>query len=861
MIKKMIAKVKGYLDDPNLDVKYKSFILLSLIALIGIFLACVSGLLLGQSIFAFLSNFTEFILFSCIVAYAIYFNKLDLAMYIISSFLVFVFLPLAFFTSGGAAGGTPVWFMFATLYILLVLRGKTEVFFLSAQCVVTAVCWWLGYMHPEWIVEFSREDAYVDSIFTLLIVGVIMAILLGFQTALFRRENGRVRAQNKQIESLNRSQNLFFSMMSHEIRTPINSIIGLNEVILRSDDASDEIIRDATNIQGAGRMLLTLINDILDFSKIEAGRMDIVPVEYRVSDMVCEIVNMIWLRAKEKGLSFEADAAPDMPAALYGDEVRIKQIMINLLGNAVKYTASGTVRLRVRAEKTDDVNKVTLVISVSDTGMGIKEDALPELFDAFKRIDQQKNRKIEGTGLGLAIVKQLVDLMGGEIRVDSTYGKGTIFTVCLPQKVTDPVPLGEIDLREQAVSAQKYERLFTAPDASILIVDDNDMNLKVEQKLLADTLVTVDTVMSGAEALKKTTQVHYDLILMDHFMPGMDGIECLKAIRGQIDGLCSGTPVVILTANAGAENRALYDASGFAGYLTKPVSGRQLEEVLLKHIPAGKIKSGEDRRSFGRRGKEAASGKNAGANDRDFVTINPGGRMAGGIPVPPGIDMAEALKYNGSEEVFAELWEIFKNSAPEKGAEIENLCKVRDWSNYTIKVHALKSSARLVGATALADLAQKLENAGDAGDEAYITEHHDEMMKAYRALTGTAEKKRLIIIDDDDVYGRIITSWLRDRYQTETFTNGEEGVVWLSSNGADLVLLDYRMPGMNGRQVLELIRSDPRTASVPVVFLTGEDNAQDMDELKALDAQGFVLKTDVSKNELTETVEKILGRR
>ncbi|MBR6469668.1 MAG: DegV family EDD domain-containing protein, partial [Lachnospiraceae bacterium] len=331
-----------------------------------------------------------------------------------------------------------------------------------------------------------------------------------------------------------------------------------------------------------------LINDILDFSKIEAGSMDIVPVDYKVGDMMSEIVNMIWLRTNEKGLSFDVDIDPHVPSVLFGDEVRIKQIIINLLNNAVKYTKKGSVGLHIEAEDADE-GKVRLLISVSDTGIGIKQEMLPDLFNVFKRVDQEINRNIEGTGLGLSIVKQLVDLMGGDISVNSAYGQGSTFTVSLVQEISDSRMLGNINISSQGETHHRYEHMFTASDARILIVDDNEMNLEVERKLLTDTRLTVDTAKSGTEALVHTLEKHYDVILMDHLMPGMDGIECLKNIRSQTGGLNVDVPAVVLTANAGSQNRELYNASGFDGYLVKPVSGSELEEMLIKFIPQDKL--------------------------------------------------------------------------------------------------------------------------------------------------------------------------------------------------------------------------------------------------------------------------------
>ena len=584
----MIRKIKSMLSDQKLDYQSKTFVLLSVIALIGLFIAMISGILLGQSFMANLSVFIEFILFTAIFLWAIYRDGIKKAMILISFFLIFIFLPVAFFTSGGAAGGTPVWFAFTTLYIVMTLSGKPKAFFLGCNLLVVIVCWWIGYTHPETITEFTRKEAFYDSFFTLLIVGVVMTALVSYQVILFRMENERVNSQKKEIEDLNRAQSKFFSSMSHEIRTPINSILGMNEVILRQEDASEEIRNDASNIQSAGKMLLALINDILDFSRLEAGRMDIIPVNYKVSEMMSEIVNMVLLRAKEKGLSLKVEIDPDIPSVLFGDEIRISQIIINLLNNAVKYTETGSVGIRLKSENIGN-DMIKLIISVTDTGIGIRQEVIPTLFDAFARMDQEKNRYIEGTGLGLSIVKQLVDLMNGIISVESVYGQGTTFTVIIEQGVSDPQKIGNINIMDHAAKLNKYSSLFTAPEADILIVDDVKINLLVETKLLRETKINIDTALSGKEALELTLKKKYDVILMDHQMPEMDGLECLEHIRSQSEGMCLEVPVIILTANGDSENKELYEKAGFDGYLVKPVSGKTLEETLAKFIPQEKL--------------------------------------------------------------------------------------------------------------------------------------------------------------------------------------------------------------------------------------------------------------------------------
>ncbi|MCR4947492.1 MAG: DegV family EDD domain-containing protein [Lachnospiraceae bacterium] len=395
--------------------------------------------------------------------------------------------------------------------------------------------------------------------------------------------------QKEEISRLNDSQNRFFSNMSHEIRTPINTIIGLNEMILR-EDASEEINEDAQNIQAASHMLLHLINDILDMSKFESGQMELNVTKYRTGDMLSDIVGMLWIRAKEKNLAFHVDVSPELPSELIGDEMRIKQILINVVNNAIKYTSEGYVRLTIQCEKGED-GTARVSYTVSDTGMGIRKESIPHLFTAFKRVDTEKNKYIEGTGLGLSIVKQFVDLMGGKITVNSVYTKGSTFVIEIPQVVASDVPLGELDMEDRHRSGKAYTHVesFEAPEAKILVVDDTSANLMVVTKLLKCTKVQVCTVISGAEALKKTVEQHYDLILMDHKMPGMDGIECMHAIKEQTGGFCRDSRIVALTANTGADVAAMYEKEGFDGYLTKPVTGEELEDMVYRMLPRNLI--------------------------------------------------------------------------------------------------------------------------------------------------------------------------------------------------------------------------------------------------------------------------------
>ena len=594
MIRRLFKSIFDFLRNPARSFKERVYVLLTMIIdFVGI-LALIGDIIVGENIVEIIVLIVTVLSVPVLTIVSVRKNWIMLSFRLIVLYVITILLPVLFFFGGGMMGGGYVWIIFAYVYTGLILSGKWKPAVLIILTMETAGFFAIGYYYPDTVTKHTVEVAVVDVALSVVQVGMIGCFLVWFEEWLFREENHRAMDEMKKTEDLNRSQSRFFSSMSHEIRTPINSILGLNEIILRQEDASDEIIRDASNIQGAGKMLLALINDILDMSKIEAGKMDIVPINYNLGSMISEIVNMMWLRAEQKGLELKIEIDPSIPAELYGDEVRIKQILVNLLNNAVKYTNDGSVTLRIEKEEVRGED-VLLLFSVIDTGMGIKQDVIPYLFDAFQRVDEEKNAKIEGTGLGLTIVKQLVDLMEGKVTVNSVYTEGTTFVVALWQKVTRREAIGEVSIEDygKKLTKGRYVPGFTAPDARILIVDDNEMNLEVEKKLLDGTRMTIDTAMSGEEALFMASKERYDVILMDHLMPEMDGIQCMQTIRKQVGGLNNHTPVIILTANADSENRELYNRNGFDGYLVKPVSGTQLENIMVDHLPEAKVELSE----------------------------------------------------------------------------------------------------------------------------------------------------------------------------------------------------------------------------------------------------------------------------
>lgn len=504
----------------------------------------------------------------------------------------------------------------------------------------------------------------------------------------------------------NQAKSSFLANMSHEIRTPINTVLGLDTMILReSKDAN--IRKYALNIQSAGHSLLSIINDILDFSKIESGKMEIIPVEYEMASLISDVTNMITPKAADKGLTLNVRADESIPAKLFGDDVRIRQVLINLLTNAVKYTPEGEVTLTVEWTRRGD--EAIVHFSVKDTGIGIAKDDLEKLFQEFVRIEEKRNRNIEGTGLGINIVTMLLNLMDSKLMVDSVYGEGSDFHFALTQKIVDESPIG--DIRERIASMADeyaYSAAYRLSEVSLLVVDDNAMNRFVFTELLKDLECDIDEADSGRKCLELVADKKYDIIFMDHLMPQMDGIETLHHMQEMGDYINKDTPVIILTANAISGAKESYLEEGFDDFLSKPVDPDKLEKMILNIIPDDKKLPTE---------KEEA-GKDTFRESKWYEHIQ-------------GIDAEAGIKNSGSEDLFRSLLEMFYDSIQDKFEELEGFYLEEDWDNYTIKIHALKSSARLVGALELGDKAQLLENAGKEQDVSYIHENHAVFMKEY----------------------------------------------------------------------------------------------------------------------------------
>ncbi len=541
-------------------------------------------------------------------------------------------------------------------------------------------------------------------VFGLLLILFLVGVIYLFSAEEKAKESDELREAKISAEKANRAKSDFLTNMSHEIRTPINTIMGMNEMVIR--ETGEEKIREyAQNIENASQNLLNLINDILDFSKIESGKMELVKAEYHASILLSNLANMIGVKATQKGLDFQVEVAPDIPELLYGDEGRVRQILGNLLNNAVKYTKKGSVRFLVSWQQREETSQGTLVVAVQDTGIGIKEEDKSKLFHDFERLDLQKNRNVEGTGLGLAITHRLVTKMKGYLKMESEYGKGSVFTVYLPQEYRTEEKIGDFKQKYEDFlhGREHYQESFTAPQARILVVDDNRMNLTVVERLLCKTKMQITLCKSGEECLAAIRKQHYDVVLLDHMMPDMDGIETLQAAKRLPDSKCQDTPFIALTANAIVGAKELYRETGFNDYLSKPIDAARLEQMLRSYIPKEKI---------------IGTGKEENEQNEQEVWL----------------DVSTGMSYsNGDEQLYREFLEIYcdEGEVDRMKQHLEESLAQENWKNYSIYAHSLKSTSKGIGGIRLAELAYAMEQAGKEGDAEQIRANHEELLRQY----------------------------------------------------------------------------------------------------------------------------------
>ncbi|MCR5763549.1 MAG: PocR ligand-binding domain-containing protein [Treponema sp.] len=676
------------------------------------------------------------------------------------------------------------------------------------------------------IVSQKRINSATQFLYT--ITGVISDMALGKYNAL--KAGKEIERASKEIEKAAQMKTDFLANMSHEIRTPMNAVIGMAEMALR-EELPEEAKSYIKQIKSSGRALLSIINDILDFSKIESGKMDIIPIEYDSMSLFNDVSNIIMTRLVDKDVSFDLDINPSLPVLLFGDNIRVRQILINLANNAVKFTNHGFVRISVDFDKIGE-NLILLKIAVKDSGIGIKEEDVSKIFESFQQVDSKRNRNVEGTGLGLAISQRLVSLMNGKISVESEYGVGSTFSFAIPQKIVNEEPAMRVKTKKNKIALGlftnknhiesfmrdskklgiqsmninkqinlestweamkiKYgedvelflfigERLmddvskafvashpevtsifianfisnikldvpnlrivkkplscmnlsmiynkekisfagtidhdgdsdFIAPDAKILIVDDNSVNLTVAEGLLEPLKVKNATATSGKEALRKIKEEKFDIILMDHMMPEMDGIETAQLIRERYPDY-KNVPILALTANAVGNAKEMFLNAGLNDFIAKPIEVRVLVAKIKQWLPKNKIKKVILSEKDDIQQQEI---DNPPLLDKNIVDL----------------DTAAAIKLLGNEKIFLKILKEYYRLIDSKSNSIQSHFNNSDWENYTIEVHALKSSSKQIGAMQLSDMAAALEKAGKAGDITYIKEHNEETLEKYRS--------------------------------------------------------------------------------------------------------------------------------
>ena len=647
--------------------------------------------------------------------------------------------------------------MVCFLLFALVMAGTilADIFrgFIREYVVIAAgmTCIWMV-MLVKVVSYIQRGNVQSD---VVLPAGLIVLLVLAAANTI----HGLINMERKRQQALMASEakGKFLANMSHEIRTPINAVLGMDAMILR--ECTDVAIREyAMDIQNAGQNLLALINDILDLSKIESGKLEIIPEEYDFSSLLHDIMNMITMKAKDKGLTVELSVDETLPSRFWGDDIRLRQILVNIMNNAVKYTEKGSVSLTVTGAVAGDGDSMgagaldssgrpddkvySLTFQVKDTGIGIRQEDIAKLFGEFERIEEERNRNIEGTGLGMSITTQLLGLMGSKLEVDSVYGEGSTFSFTLKQKVIDAEPIGNLGERiKKRATEYSYRAVFTAPEAQVLVVDDNSVNRKVFTNLLKETKVMIDEAAGGMECIRLAKEKKYDIIFLDHMMPDLNGIETLHRLRGLEGCLSHSAPVIALTANAISGAREMYLKEGFDSFLSKPIIPDKLEKMLLQFLPEDKIKYEEI-------ADDSVEGM--GCNEKTDIGQEGESEASDDLPSLDGIDWEYALLHLKDTGILKDTVKQFYLSMDRESEELEHFFQMlqetsgeqqkKALEQFEIKVHAMKSNAAMIGAVPLSGVAKMLEYAARDGET--------EVLQAVTPVFLKEWKKMKVIVGD-----------------------------------------------------------------------------------------------------------------
>ena len=646
--------------------------------------------------------------------------------YVVTIIMIFLMMfPYLFFKSGGYKGGMVSFYIFGILFTVFMLEGKVMFFTSFMEMVVYIATIMIAYQNPQMVVWFSSEkEVVMDLLIGFCASSISVAAVMYLHFRMYNKQQEILEEARIEAQSANKAKSTFLANMSHEIRTPINVMLGMNEMILRESEC-EEIRQYAKSIERSGGYLISLINNILDISRIESGKMEIEEGKYELRQLLDEVMLIAEKQAEQKSLKMNLIFDKTLPAYLIGDVIHIKQILLNLINNAVKYTKEGQIDIKV----SKNAEETKLIFEVKDTGIGIKEENLPVLFDAFMRVDSKKNKKIKGTGLGLAIAKQLAEQMDGMIWVESVYGKGSSFFVQLPMKKVSDGKISNVEWKE---TDERKRRSFVAPQAKILIVDDNPENLMVTRSLLKRTAVFVDTAASGEECVHKVRQNVYDLILLDYMMPQMDGIDTIRELKKDVQ---FHIPVIALTADVTKGIEQTFLREGFCAYLSKPVMWSKLEDLLMKYLRDDLVFIREDL-------KEEQKIK-----DEEFKQLK-GQLKENDIKIEEGLRLLDGdfMQYRKLMEFFMEYQEEYMRQMQQLMTQKE--VKVDE---ITRMMHTLKSNAKAIGAIHLYEIAKEMEDRGKQKDMEYIMSAYDllklEWGRVFKASREFIEQTKNVLFD------------------------------------------------------------------------------------------------------------------
>lgn len=679
-------------------------------------------------------------------------NRIKNSMIAICFVVGICLFPVMFFVTGGINSGMVCWFSMGIVFIFMLLDGMDFVFMLLTDIAIIIGCFVVSYYHPEYVINLdSRQSVYFDVVQSLLVSSLAIGAIVKFQKSVYDKLYKQASINNDDLlektlqakkaermaQSATEAKSNFLANMSHEIRTPINTIMGMDEMILR--ETSEKVVEEyALDIKTASQNLLSLINDILDITKIESGKMGIVMGEYAFMSLMHDVLNNVTLRAKEKNLEVKLNIASDIPCNMIGDDIRIKQILTNIITNAVKYTQEGYIAISAYCLRTEK-GFVDLSFEVSDTGIGIKPEDIKRMFESFERLEVNRNRNIEGAGLGMTITQNLLKMMGSTLNVSSVYGEGSTFSFTIRQEIMDPEPIGDFEQKLKQITANyEYSTSFEAPNAKFLVVDDNAMNRKVFVALLKDSRVQIEEASGGEECLQLIRNNHYDMIFLDHMMPGMDGIETFRAMATLEGNQCLGTPVIALTANAIAGAKERYLTAGFHGFLSKPIVPAQLEKMIRDFLPDHLLEYHEP-------------------DAKDEARKNRTKKIE--LPDIEGIDWDYALlHFPDSNMVYQTAVDFYESIGYERDhilSYYDGIESGEALEDYRIKVHSVKSMSNTIGAVALGGLAKMCEFAARDGDvdrikvlTPILLEELDNMQARMAVLSSETEKPLMEDLDN-----------------------------------------------------------------------------------------------------------------